>query len=208
MVLDISAIKNPVREHDLIADIMYELNSNNYKALLLDTGGTNFSCHHNYAQALEHQCINSGKTLYISSALYPSCRCSTVIIPSAISGGTLLGLMCEAKKRYGKVALEIDISLVDFTLPSRNGQGTELNLKELINIKNKYHCQSFFSEDLCAHYFTYRSKGQTHFVLYDNQYSIQRKLCLAEKADIDTAFVFYPHVKNIITDLEQFLRHE
>ena len=206
MVLDLSPLKDSARESYLIDDIIYELDTHNYRALLLDIVASVLPCHHSCARELEKQCISSGKKLFVCQSLSESCKNASVLIPSAISGGTLSGRLREAKKQYGKIALEIDISLVDFILPSRNGQGKELSLEQLVNIKNRYHCQGFFSSDLCAHYFTYRANGQTHFVLYDNRYSVERKLLEAEKEGLDTAFVFYPHVKNIVTELAQFRR--
>jgi hypothetical protein len=207
MVLDISALNDRSRVQDLVDDTFYELKSRNYSGLLIDCAGAVADHHRRYTAAIEKCCLDAGKALFACQNLAESCQSACILISSAISGGTLSGRLRQAKKQYGSIALEIDISLVDFTLPSPSGQGKELSLQQLNNLRRRYHCQGFFSSDLCAHYFTYRADNKTHFVLYDNRYSVERKLLEAEKEGVRAAFIFYPHVKNIVTELARFRRH-
>jgi hypothetical protein len=102
--------------------------------------------------------------------------------------------------KYGvqRIALEIERVRMDFTLPSVNGTGKELSAYELDALIEQHKTQSFFSKDLYAFYFNYREKKGTHFVLYDNGVSIKRKLQAAGNIGVEHAFLFYPHVNDII----------
>jgi spore germination protein YaaH len=117
-----------------------------------------------------------------------------------LSGGTLSGHISDAIAKYGnsRVALEIERVRMDFSLPATQGTGKELTAEDVQSLIEQYNPQSFLSKDLCAYYFTYHDKKGTHFVLYDNGASIKRKLSVAAKMNIEDAFIFYPHVTDII----------
>lgn len=97
--------------------------------------------------------------------------------------------------------MEVERVRMDFTLPAANGTGRELTPEAFSALAEAYRPRSFFSEALCAHYFTYQDKKGTHFVLYDDAVSIRRKLALAARMGIDSAFMFYPHVRDLVGEL-------
>ncbi len=60
----------------------------------------------------------------------------------------------------------------------------------------------FFSNELCAHYFTYMNRQNgAHFVLFDDAASIRKKLYLARSLDISDALLPYPAVADILRDI-------
>ena len=60
----------------------------------------------------------------------------------------------------------------------------------------------FFSNELCAHYFTYMSpKTGAHFVLFDDAGSIRRKLQLSRSLDIDRAVLSYPDTAELLPQI-------
>lgn len=128
---------------------------------------------------------------------------SKVLICTALSGGTLSGHLQTAIETYGhsRVCLEIERVRMDFTLPARDGQGKPLSQQEIRTITARYRPTSFFSKELCTYYFTYKSGGESHFVLYDNTNSIRRKLQMGESLGIDAAFLFYPQVEDILSGI-------
>ena len=59
----------------------------------------------------------------------------------------------------------------------------------------------FYAEDLCARYFTYRRGCQTHFFLFDDAGTLERKMEMGQVLGIREGFVMLPEVE----DLTQFL---
>ena len=60
----------------------------------------------------------------------------------------------------------------------------------------------FFSNELCAHYFTYMSKQNgAHFVLFDDAGSIRKKLQIARSVGVSHALLAYPQVDDLLTDI-------
>ena len=55
----------------------------------------------------------------------------------------------------------------------------------------------FFSEDLCARYFTYRRENETRFVLFDDAETISRKLRLGAELGFSAAFLLWAEIRDI-----------
>ncbi|MCC8128839.1 MAG: hypothetical protein LIO51_02735 [Clostridiales bacterium] len=109
-----------------------------------------------------------------------------ILIPSALSGGTLELRLKEAAERYGaeRVALALQPMREDFLLPAPSGQGKALSRQELADLQARTHAPVYWSRELCARYFTYRDGRGVHFALFDDGDSLCRKLELADKLGI------------------------
>ncbi len=59
----------------------------------------------------------------------------------------------------------------------------------------------FFSQALCARYFTYRKGGETRFVLFDDAETLRRKLRVARESGIPDALCVYPEVQDLLPRL-------
>ena len=55
----------------------------------------------------------------------------------------------------------------------------------------------FFSQDLCARYFTYSRDGEAHFVLFDDADTLNQKLRLGAGMGFAAAFFMWPEVRDI-----------
>ena len=55
----------------------------------------------------------------------------------------------------------------------------------------------FFSQDLCARYFTYNRNGEAHFVLFDDADTLNQKLRLGAGMGFYAAFFMWPEVRDI-----------
>ena len=60
---------------------------------------------------------------------------------------------------------------------------------------------TFYSDALCARYFTLTRQGQTHFVLFDDARTLRRKLDLARQLGIRDALVMLPEVEDLLEPL-------
>ena len=148
--------------------------------------------------------VRQGRSFYVSE---PYGRCTAtgrVLIPTALSGGSLRQRLGEAAERYGagRVALAVERTAADFFLPSPDGQGRPLTREELKARLEERSPSVFFSDELCARYFTYMNRQSgAHFVLFDDAGSIRKKLRLAEALGIDRALLCYPEVSDLMRDI-------
>ena len=148
--------------------------------------------------------VRQGRSFYVSE---PYGRCTAtgrVLIPTALSGGSLRQRLGEAVERYGagRVALAVERTAADFFLPSPDGQGRPLTREELAAKRRELSPSVFFSDELCARYFTYMNRQSgAHFVLFDDAGSIRKKLRLAEALGIDRALLCYPEVSDLMRDI-------
>lgn len=143
----------------------------------------------------------SGRRLYVPEAFaVPE---ASVLICTALSGGTLRERLSDAAARYGtqRVALDCQRLAMDFVLPCRSGEGTPLTPEELSARRERCGAAVFFSEELCANYFSYTAQGRAHFVLFDTAETLRCKLRLGRERGMETAFLMYPEVSDLLPEL-------
>jgi len=141
------------------------------------------------ARQLEEQFARRGWSLYVPEAYGPRVPHARVMIPSALSGGSLQRRLEEALERFGesRVVLALEKRAEDFSLPSPTGSGKPLSEQELEELRQRLSPSVFFSGELCARYFTYMSRESGgHFVLFDDGDTLRRKVEVARKLSIHT----------------------
>ena len=128
---------------------------------------------------------------------------ASVLICTALSGGTLRERLSDAAARYGtqRIALDCQRLAMDFVLPCRSGEGTPLTPEELSARRERCGAAVFFSEELCANYFSYTAQGRAHFVLFDTAETLRCKLRLGRERGMETAFLMYPEVSDLLPEL-------
>ena len=189
-------ISGPTRE-SFHRELLGELEAGGFDALILDSAGDMSS---DLVKKLAPALSETGKKLYLPHGINRSGK-GISLLPTALSGGSLIKMLTDAAGALGpeRVALETELVRMDFTLPCPDGAGTEIDGRRLKALLGS--CPACFSEELCTNYLSYREAGDFHFVLFDNGYSIKRKLALAESAGISTAFLYYPRVRNILAEI-------
>lgn len=55
----------------------------------------------------------------------------------------------------------------------------------------------FFSQELCARYFTYSRGGDTHFVLFDDADTLNQKLKVGASLGFSAAFLMWPEIRDL-----------
>ncbi len=150
-------------------------------------------------EALSPLLASCGRTLYVPEH-YPVAG-ATILLCTALSGGTLEGRLTQAVDQYGAEHLALDLQrlTMDFPLPCPGGQGTPLTLPQLEALAAGR--PTFYSDALCARYFTLTRQGQTHFVLFDDARTLRRKLELARQLGIRDALVMLPEVEDLLEPL-------
>ena len=127
-----------------------------------------------------------------------------MLLCTALSGGTFVQHLQEVAEQYGgaaRLALDIQRLRMDFTLPAQSGEGRPLSGRELQDLLDRESPSVFFSQDLCARYFTYARDGETHFVLFDDADTLSQKLRTGGNMGFAAAFLMYPEVQDLLPKL-------
>lgn len=157
------------------------------------------------AGRLGEACAQRGLSCYVSEPYGAAAGRARVLIPTALSGGSLRSRLEEAQGRFGpeRVCLWVNRVREDFLLPSPTGSGTPLTGSELEKLREEQERTVFFDHQLCAHYFTYMAGEQGHFVLFDDAGSLGKKLQIGRELGISTAFLPYEETWDILPQLLQ-----
>lgn len=141
------------------------------------------------AAALDEPFARRGWTLIVPERYGQAAPHAKVMIPSALSGGSLRQRLEEALERFGesRVVLALEKRAEDFYLPSPTGGGHPLTPQELEELRGRLSPSVFFSGELCARYFTYMSRENgAHFVLFDDGDTLRRKVEVARGLGVGT----------------------
>ena len=115
------------------------------------------------------------------------------LLPSTLYEGSFDDMLEQYCRRYPvhRLALDVVRQCRRFSMPARNHQGESLSAQEFFRLQREYEPVSFFSQELCARYFTYRQGQETYFVLYDDPSTVSSKLNRARRMGLGAAFVLY-----------------
>lgn len=133
--------------------------------------------------------LRSGRTLFVPENYGFVAPQAKVLISSALSGGSLVTRLAEAKQRFGRdrIVLAVERVREDFVLPSPSGSGVPLSQEQLEETIRGIRPNVFFSPELCSRYFTYMGPdGNAHFVLFDDGETLAYKLEAARRMEVYT----------------------
>lgn len=183
----------------LAAAAVRECQRREYSGVLLDFESAPRPDRRAFVKALSGSLRNLRRDLFVPESY--AFDGGTAVITTALSGGNLTERLRQAIGSYGAVALDLQRLMMDFPLPSPSGEGTPLTREALRALRETHSPAVFFSQELCARYFTYSKGGQTHFVLYDDGETLTYKLRLGQSLGIAAAFAMYPEVSDLLEPL-------
>ena len=187
----------------LCRDILRECVSHGYEGVCADFGAAVQPDRAAFLEELSGLLHRSGKRLFVSAAYGSRVTDAFVLINTALSGGTLSTMLSDACHAFGaqRVAMDIERVQMDFLLPSPTGEGTPLRRAEFEHLQTSLRPSVFFSDELCAKYFTYRQDGKSHFVLFDDADTIRCKLKLARRMELRYVFLLCSEVSDLLSQL-------
>ena len=156
-----------------------------------------------FLDALSRVLSRNGKQLFVPESYGAKLPQAHVLICTALSGGELRQRLAEAARTFGgkRLALDLQRLRMSFPLPCPTGDGTPLTGEELDTLMGRRQPVVFYSNDLCAKYFTATENGESRFVLFDDAGSIRKKLQLARQLDIGEALLPYAQVDDLLPEL-------
>lgn len=184
----------------LCAAVQRECSRRGYVGVLLDFELPPAPDRQAFAQLLAQQLAAARRTLYVPERYAHTVPMAVPLVCTALSGGNFTERLREAAAAQGgagKLALDIQRLRMEFSLPSKNGRGTPLSQQELQRLLEQESPSIFFSEDLCARYFTYTRNGDTRFVLFDDADTLGRKLRIGSSLGFSAAFFMWPEIRDI-----------
>ncbi len=157
-----------------------------------------------FAKRLGPALCGTRRTLYIPESYAGASEGAVMLICTAVSGGSFSQRLQEAASQAGganRLALDVQRLCMDFPLPARTGEGEPLSAEVFHRLMEQENPSVFFSQDLCARYFTYTKNGEAHFVLFDDAGTLSQKLRLGTGMGFSAAFFMWPEIKDIAAKL-------
>ncbi len=204
MVVDHSGFDGRGEALPVCQQIIRECGSRGFDGVILDWEDRSHPLLEQIVRRLATMLAHKGWPLYVTEPYAAASQQTRVIIPSALSGGSLLQRLREAIDCHGahRVALGVQRTAEDFTLPAPDGCGKPLTRQQLAQRIAARGGNVFFSDELCAHYFTYMSRQSgAHFVLFDNAGSIRKKLQIAHHLGLCACILAWPEVDDIFPEI-------
>ena len=176
--------------------ILGECRRRGYRGIVCDFEGMPSDCLCKMVEILDRNCNAQGWALYVPEGYARCAPNGRVLIPSALTHGTLERRLREAAERYGphRVVLAVEWVREDFPLPA-GGRGEPLAVDALEGMLQRLEPAVFFDKGLCAHYFTYMAGPKAHFVLFDTPRSIREKLAAADRLGLCAALLPQPEIE-------------
>lgn len=203
MVLDCSGFDGAGDAALFCREVVQECRARNFSGVICDFEGGPLPFLAGLLHQLEQACLRSGLDLLVPESFAPHTQRARVLVSSALSGGSLVQRLEEARDRFGERAvLALQRTAEDFFLPSPSGCGEPLSRAELRRRMDRLRPAVFFSRELCARYFTYMSRESgAHFVLFDDKDTLAKKLEVARSLGISTAVAAFPEVQDALDSL-------
>lgn len=176
--------------------ILEECRRRAFQGIVCDFDGPPTGCLGQLVSMLDRCCAGEGWALYVPESCAPFAPDARVLIPSAVTSGTLERRLRAAQERYGagRAALAVEWLREDLPLPA-GGRGEPIAQAALDEQLRRLQPAVFFDKGLCAHYFTYMVKpGQAHFVLFDTARSVHAKVLLARRLSLPAVLMAEPEV--------------
>lgn len=202
MVLDHVGFDGQGAPEELCREIMGECSARSFTGLFCDFEGPPFGVLTKAVQNLGPMLARQSRTLYLPEDYAENApKEARVVVSSALTGGSLKRKLTEAAQRFGagRLALALERVAQDVALPAGQGQARALEREELSRLLRERSPAVYFSDELCAHYFTYmKPDGGAHYILYDDASSLRKKLRLAAALGIREAFLLYTQAAGLL----------
>ena len=145
-----------------------------------------------FCSALSEKAVRRGIRLYLPEpyAAVPGCR---IALPAQNTRGSFEGRLKRLAALYGaeRLALELELTYTEYTLPCPTGLGSLVSPKALPPLR------PFYSPRLCANYATYLKNRRLRLLLWNTPQTLAKKLRLASALGIKEFFIYYPHISSL-----------
>lgn len=197
---DCGIIRDPAA---LCRDVWRECGNRGYGGVFADFEQPESADRTAFLNALGRILARNGKGLFVPEVYGGKTAQASVLICTALSGGNLYQRLEEGQRQFGRgrVAMDLQRLRMSFPLPCPSGEGEPLSREKLAEMLERKGGSVFYSNDLCAKYFTFTDNGESRFVLFDDGDTLRRKLRIGQDLGIAAGFLMYPEVEDILPEL-------
>ena len=187
----------------LCRDVWRECGNRGYGGVLADFERPPSEDRTAFLEALSRVLARNKRRLFVPEAYGGQIPQASVLICTALSGGNLRRRLEECAQRFGAGRLVMDLQRLrmSFPLPCPTGEGETLSSGTLLSMLAQKGQSVFYSNDLCAKYFTFTDNGTSRFVLFDDSDTIRRKVQIGQDMGIGIGFLMYPETEDILPEL-------
>ena len=205
LVMDAKGFDGRGEPEILCQEILRECAARGFGGVMCDFEGRTLPLLERVLEQLDDLLRRKGLTLHVPEHYGHCTRHARVLVPSALSGGSLTQRLNDCILRFGgpeRITLAIQRVAEDFFLPSPTGSGRPMSREELARDLTQRAPSVFFSNDLCARYYTYMSRESgAHFILFDDAMSIRKKIQVAQALGITRAVAALPEIDDLLPEL-------
>lgn len=183
----------------LAAAVLRECGRRGYGGVVLDFEERPRRDRAAFAEQLAKTLGPGRRQIYLPEAYAGAAPGGIPLLCTALSGGNFTEYLQEranAQGGAGRLALDVQRLRMDFRLPAPSGEGRPLTQEELDTLLEQEGRSVFFSQDLCARYFTYTRNGESHFVLFDDGDTLRQKLQIGQRIGFAAAFLMWPEIRD------------
>lgn len=184
--------------------VLRECQARNFSGVMFDAEGTPTPTIARIIAGLSLQLSRRALPFYLPLCYANYSKSALLVVSSAISGGSLRARLSALIASHGanRLVLCLERAAEDFHLPAPQGSGRPLTQDELSQRIKRLSPSIFYSNELCAHYFTYMSRESgAHFILFDDAASLRKKMQLAEDLGLSRTLLFYAQCKDLLPTL-------
>jgi len=187
----------------LCRDVWRECGNRGYGGVLADFEQSIAEDRVKFLDALSGILARNKRMLFVPESYGGQVPQAEVMICTALSGGNLRHRLEECSQRFGRgrIALDLQRLRMSFPLPCPSGEGAPLSGAELAEMLERKGKSVFYSNDLCAKYFTFTDSGNSRFVMFDDADTIRWKLRLGQEVGVNHAFLMFPETEDLLPEL-------
>lgn len=201
MVVDCGTSFPAVSAEALAREVISQCLQRSFSGIVLDAPPETSDAASALARRLQPLCALYRRRLFLPPHCANAAPEATILLCTALSGGSLPQRLQEACAQYGaeRIALDLQRLMMEFPLPCPTGEGTPLTSGELQ--QRQQSAAIYYCSELCARYFTRRHGSSTRFILFDDADTLRRKWELAQTLGISDAFVMWPEAEDLLSQL-------
>ena len=187
----------------LCQEILGECLRRGYDGVVADFGNAGRPALHELARLLSGQLEKNHMRLYAGDAFAQDAPECMLLLPCQVTGGRLREYLDTLMQKYDPARVCLDMSRLchDFSLFDPRSGYVPVRREKLQEYAKQCHPIRFFSPELFANYFTCRDdSGGVHFILYDDGYSLSKKIALARTLGFSSVLLLYTEISDIADD--------
>lgn len=195
MLSDYGADPSDEYSNELMREVKRECDMRGFDGVVCDFESGGNPALGRFVTAASDYLSGFGIKIYVDGGYADLAPDAGILISTGVARGVFEDSLGREIRKYGdRAALFFEPLCHEFSMTSEGDGARYLNAKQLSALIKKQNAVTYFSQELCAGYFTYRDgAGAARFVLFDDTRSLVKKAEVA--ASLGFAEAFMPYIE-------------